>query len=52
MCCHLTGHGIQDDFDEEPLTEEEIGGIIEALEDLKEGRIYTHDQVTKEFGIS
>jgi predicted transcriptional regulator len=38
--------------DDEPLTEEEIEGIEEALQDLKEGRFYTHEQVKKKLGLS
>jgi predicted transcriptional regulator len=38
--------------DDEPLTEEEIEGIEEALQDLKAGRTYTHEQVKKKFGLS
>ncbi len=38
--------------DDEPLTEEEIEGIEEALQDLKEGRTYTHEQVKKKYGLS
>jgi predicted transcriptional regulator len=38
--------------DDEPLTDEEIGGIEEALRDLKEGRFYTHEQVKKKLGLS
>ena len=39
-------------IDDEPLSDEEIQGIEEALEDLKKGRHYTHTQVKKELGIS
>jgi predicted transcriptional regulator len=38
--------------DDEPLTEEEIKGIEEAIQDLKEGRTYTHEQVKKKLGLS
>jgi predicted transcriptional regulator len=38
--------------DDEPLSEEEIEGIEEALRDLKEGRVYTHEQVKKKLGLS
>jgi len=38
--------------DDEPLTDEEIEGIEEALQDLKEGRTYTHEQVKKKLGLS
>mgnify|MGYP000344227897 CR=1 FL=1 len=33
------------------LTAEDIADIQESLEDLKEGRVYTHEQVKKEFGL-
>ncbi len=38
--------------DEEPLSDEEIEGIEEALRELKEGRFYTHEQVKKKLGLS
>ena len=38
--------------DDDPLSEEEIEGIEEALRDLKEGRFYTHEQVKKKLGLS
>ena len=38
--------------DDEPLSEEEIEGIEKALQDLKEGRFYTHEQVKKKLGLS
>jgi len=37
--------------DDEPLSEEAIWGIEEALEDIKEGRLYSEDDIRKEFGV-
>lgn len=38
-------------IDPDPLTPEEIAGIEEGLEDIKAGRVYTEDEIKKEFGI-
>ena len=38
--------------DEEPLSEDEIKGIEEAREDLREGRVFTHEQVKEYLGLS
>ena len=38
--------------DPEPLSPEEIRGIEDALEELKQGKFSTHEQVKKELGIS
>jgi len=38
--------------DDELLTGEETEGIEEALNDLMEGRFYTHEQVKKKLGMS
>jgi predicted transcriptional regulator len=38
--------------DDEPLSDEELEGIEEALRELKEGRFYTHEQVKKKLGLS
>ncbi len=38
--------------DSEPLSEETLADIAEALEDIKQGRTYTHDQVKRELGMS
>ncbi len=37
--------------DDKPLSEEAIWGIEEALEDIKEGRLYSEDDIRKEFGV-
>jgi len=37
--------------DDEPLSEEAIWGIEEALKDIKEGRLYSEDDIRKEFGV-
>jgi len=36
--------------DDEPLSEEAIRGIEEALEDIRAGRLYTEDEIEREFG--
>ena len=38
-------------IDEEPLSDEAVRGLEEALEDIKAGRVYTEDIVRKEFGL-
>jgi predicted transcriptional regulator len=38
-------------IDEEPLSEEAIGGIEEALEDIRKGRLHTEEEIKKEFGV-
>ena len=38
--------------DDEPLSDEEINGIEEALQELKEGRFYSHEQVKKKLGLT
>ncbi|HOI12754.1 MAG TPA: hypothetical protein PLG75_02795 [Methanoculleus sp.] len=37
--------------DDEPLSEEAIQGIEEALEDIRAGRLYSEDEIKKEFGV-
>ncbi|WP_332450028.1 DUF7557 family protein [Methanoculleus sp.] len=37
--------------DGEPLSEEAIRGIEEALEDIRSGRLYSEDEIRKEFGV-
>ena len=37
--------------DDEPLSEEAIRGIEEALEDIRSGRLYSEDEIQKEFGV-
>jgi len=36
--------------DDEPLSEEAIRGIEEALEDIRAGRLFTEDEIEREFG--
>jgi len=38
-------------YDEEPLTDEEIKGIEESLEDIKAGRVYNEDEAERMMGI-
>ena len=38
-------------LDEEPLSDEAIHGIEEALEDIKQGRLHTEDEIMKEFDL-
>jgi predicted transcriptional regulator len=38
-------------IDEEPLSEEAIEGIEEALEDIRKGRLHTEEEIRKEFGV-
>jgi len=38
-------------YDEEPLTDEEIKGIEESLEDIKAGRVYSEDEAKRMMGI-
>jgi predicted transcriptional regulator len=37
--------------DDEPLSEEAIRGIEEALEDIRAGRLYSEDEIEREFGV-
>ncbi|WP_292487427.1 hypothetical protein [Methanohalobium sp.] len=37
--------------DEDELSDEAIQGIDEALEDIKKGRLYTHDDLKREYGL-
>ena len=39
-------------IDEEPLSGEAIKGIEEALEDIKQGRLYSEEEILKEFDLS
>jgi predicted transcriptional regulator len=39
-------------FDEEPLSDEAINGIEEALEDIKQGRLHSEEEILKEFDLS
>ncbi|WP_410508116.1 hypothetical protein RSJ42_15215 [Methanosarcina hadiensis] len=38
-------------YDNDPLTDEEIAGIEESLEDIKAGRVYSEEKVKKMLGI-
>lgn len=38
-------------IDEEPLSEESIEGIEEALGDIRKGRLHTEEEIRKEFGV-
>lgn len=38
-------------YDEEPLTDEEIEGIKESLEDIKANRVFTEEETKKMLGI-
>lgn len=38
-------------LDKEPLSDEAIRGIEEALEDIKHGRMHTEDEIMKEFDL-
>ena len=40
------------DFYEDPLTEEDMKDIREALEDIQEGRLFTHDEVKEKLGLN
>lgn len=38
-------------YDEEPLTDEDIKGIEESLEDIKAGRVYSEGEAKRMMGI-
>jgi len=38
-------------IDEEPLSDEAIKGIEEALEDIKHGRLYSEEEIMKVFDL-
>ncbi len=38
-------------IDEEPLSDETIEGIEEALEDIKHGRLHSEEEIMKEFDL-
>ncbi len=42
---------IQCAIDDEPLSEEALADMAAALDDIKSGRTYTHEQVKQELGI-
>jgi len=37
--------------DDLTLTDDDIKGIQKSLDDLKAGRVYTHQQIKKELGL-
>ncbi len=37
-------------FDDEPVTEEERAAVEEALEDIRHGRVVSHEEIMREFG--
>lgn len=37
--------------DDEPLTQEELEGVHESLQEFKSGRLVTHEQIKKELGL-
>ena len=39
-------------IDDETLSDEAINGIEEALEDLKQGRLHSEEEILKEFDLS
>ena len=39
-------------IDDEPLSDEAINGIEEALEDIKQGRLHSEEEILKEFDLS
>ncbi|MBE0525208.1 MAG: hypothetical protein IBX40_12900 [Methanosarcinales archaeon] len=39
-------------IDDEPLSDEAIKGIEEALEDIKQGRLHSEEEILKEFNLS
>ena len=38
-------------FDDEPLSEEAIRGLEEALEDIKKGNLISEEDIKAEFGV-
>ena len=44
-------NSVLDDFDEEPMSEEEIQEIQVALENVKKGKVKSIEQVAKELGV-
>jgi predicted transcriptional regulator len=39
-------------IDDKPLSDEAINGIEEALEDIKQGRLHSEEEILKEFNLS
>lgn len=46
----LEEHLANPQYDDEPLTEEELQAIAEAEEDIKNGEVYTLEEVMRELG--
>jgi hypothetical protein len=38
-------------YDDEPETEEERAGMAEAWEDVRAGRVISHEEIKREFGV-
>jgi predicted CopG family antitoxin len=38
-------------IDDEPLSEEALEGIEEALGDIRKGRVHSEEEIRKEFGV-
>jgi predicted transcriptional regulator len=38
-------------YDTEPLNPEEIDAIEESLQDIRNGRIYSHEEVKRQLGV-
>jgi hypothetical protein len=47
----VVDHLVDMAIDDEPLSEETLKRIDEALEDLKQGRYYTEKEIKEELGI-
>jgi predicted transcriptional regulator len=47
----VIGRLLDQTYDTEPLTTEEMDAIEESIRDIREGRIYSHEQVKKELGL-
>lgn len=46
----LEEHLANPQYDDEPLTEEELQAIAEAKEDIKNGEVYSLEEVMRELG--
>lgn len=42
---------VLDEYEEEPMTDADIASIQRGLQDIKEGRVHTLEDVAKELGI-
>ena len=38
-------------WDDEPLSDEDIAALEEGKEDIKAGRLISHEEITREFGL-